>query len=111
MTGVLLASKYPDRYRESPLFRENEPIRRDDPPRLAVKKLAKAAMATRPGMAALFGAIAVLERAAPRSWLLQRVYKVLTGVYTFAGVREGLARYPLPESSGAAPVASAAAER
>ena len=108
---MLLASKYPDIYRDSPLFRKNEPVRRDDPPAVAAKKLAKRVLATRPGTAALFGAIFVLESVAPSSWLLQRTYRVLTGVYTFAGIRQGVASYPLPPPSVTAPAVGVAAER
>jgi GT2 family glycosyltransferase len=108
-TAVLLASKYPQRYRGRPLFTENAPVRREDAARLKAKKLAKATLATGVGMGSLFAAIAVLERATPHSRALQRAYRVVTGVYTFAGVREGLSRYQPWDASEPAPVVSATA--
>lgn len=94
MTSVLLASKYPERYRDRDLFRENEPIRRADRPLVVGKKLAKWLLSKRLGMAGLFALVAVLERFAPNGRALQRLYTVVTGAYIFAGIREGLARWP-----------------
>ena len=95
MTAVLLARKYPERYRDVPLLRENETIDSRDSFRIVAKKLAKSALSTRPGMASLFAITSVLERLAPNARVLQRIYWVITGVYIFRGVREGEARYSL----------------
>lgn len=93
MTAVLLASKYPERYRDRALFRENEPVRVADRPVIVGKKLVKTLLSSRTGMAGLFVLVAVLERVAPNGRALRRLYTVVTGVYIFTGVRDGLARY------------------
>jgi GT2 family glycosyltransferase len=94
MTSVLLASKYPERYRDRTLFRENEPIRGADRPLVAAKKLVKWLLSKPLGTAGLFALVAVLERFAPNGRALQRLYTVVTGVYIFTGIRQGLARWP-----------------
>jgi glycosyltransferase involved in cell wall biosynthesis len=90
--AVLFACKYPQ-YRNRSVYRENEPIRRSDPPRLLIKKLAKRAVATRPGRSLLMTLIGALERTAPNGAVLQRLYNIATGVAIFRGIREGLAAY------------------
>ncbi len=94
MTAALLASKYPERYRHMNLFRENEPIRRSDRPVVAAKKLAKWLLSKPLGMAGLFALVSVFEQFAPSGRALQRLYTVVSGAYIFAGIRDGLARWP-----------------
>jgi GT2 family glycosyltransferase len=90
ITHVHLASRHPEVRRASEMLRENGPIQRGDPvPRMA-KKLAKRALATRPGLAATGGLARVLELLAPNSRALWRTYWAIMGVYIFSGIREGL---------------------
>lgn len=93
ITAALLAVKHPDEYAGRPLLVENRAIRPSDPPRLMLKKLAKAILATRAGSSMLHRLIATSERVAPRSKLLTRMYWVMCGLYIYRGIREGLDRY------------------
>jgi GT2 family glycosyltransferase len=95
MTAVLLASKYPERYRDRALFRENDRISPRDPATVIAKKLAKGVLSTSPGRAALFALVGALERVAPDAAMLRRLFTMITGVYIYIGVREGLTSYAL----------------
>jgi glycosyltransferase involved in cell wall biosynthesis len=95
VTAVLLASKYPERYREQALYRENAPLNSRDSVRLIGKKLLKHVLSTGAGMSVLFALVATLERFTPEARILQRLYTVITGLYIFRGVREGMKHYPI----------------
>ncbi len=72
-------------------MRTNGPLRPGrDGAGLTLRKLAKSALATPPGRAALFGVAAALERVAPHTASLERAYRLLLGIHVFRGFRKGL---------------------
>ena len=93
-SAVLLFHKYPDLPPHIPMFRDKTPISlRNDPPRLILRKAARAVTAWRPvlwGMERLAG---LLERAAPRPALLRPLYRWIISSYIYRGYREGLRKY------------------
>jgi glycosyltransferase involved in cell wall biosynthesis len=69
----------------------NGPIRwRHEPLRRSARKMLKGVMAVPAVVEVLFGAAAVLERSAPDSRVLERVYRLLLGAHVFRGYRRGL---------------------
>jgi hypothetical protein len=56
------------------------------------RKLLKSALASRPSRATLAASIAALERVAPDSGALDRLYRLLMGSHLLRGYRRGLAR-------------------
>jgi GT2 family glycosyltransferase len=90
LSAFCLAAKHPDTHAGRPLITENLPIRASDPPRVVLKKLAKRALSLPPFEAALFRLAALMERLAPNSRALRRLYWSLFGVAIFKGVREGV---------------------
>jgi GT2 family glycosyltransferase len=95
LTAVLMAAKHPDEYADRALITENSPLARSDPPRIALKKVAKRALSVRPVMAILHAAIDLLERIRPTSPLLGRAYWGICGLYIYRGVRLGLETTPV----------------
>jgi GT2 family glycosyltransferase len=89
VTTVVLAGKHPETAGSRAVVAENAPGPWPRRPRAAAKRLAKALLATRAGTEIALGAIAVLGRLAPNGRLLGRLYWMMTGVYIYAGVREG----------------------
>jgi GT2 family glycosyltransferase len=89
LTAVYLADKRPEEYAK-PLITENAPLARTDPPRAVMKKLTKAALASRPILEVGHRAIALLERVPPARRLMPRVYWAMCGLYIFRGVRRGI---------------------
>jgi glycosyltransferase involved in cell wall biosynthesis len=81
---------WPD-FEESPLASVNGALSWNrDPWALSARKIAKSLFFLAPFRRALFGFVAVLERAAPRTRLLPRLYDALIGIYTQRGWREGM---------------------
>ena len=73
--------------------RVNGPIRLgSEPVERTLRKLGKTVTALRPALEVLFTLAAILERGAPDSRLLGRVYRLLLGAHIFRGYRRGLAR-------------------
>jgi glycosyltransferase involved in cell wall biosynthesis len=73
--------------------RINGPVRwRDEPLWLTLRKLAKRIAGQPPIPGVAFGVVSLLERLAPDSWLLDRLYRVVLGIHIFRGYRRGLAR-------------------
>jgi len=73
--------------------RVNGPIRwRHEPLRWSARKMLKGVIAVPAAVEVLFCAAAVLERSAPDSRVLQRVYRLLLGAHVFRGYRRGLGR-------------------
>jgi GT2 family glycosyltransferase len=83
----------------------NGPLRWGDPPGLAARKLLKAALGGPGGVAAVLRFTHWLERAAPTSPLLPRLYDLLVGIHLQRGWRAGLRKWPsvepLPPPPGA----------
>jgi GT2 family glycosyltransferase len=102
MTAVLMAAKHPAEYGRRPLITENSPLARDDPPRVALKKIAKRVLSVRPILAAVHAALDLLERVRPNSSLLRRGYWGMCGLYIYRGVRRGLDTTPVPRTDGRA---------
>ena len=82
-----LVRKYPAQFEDVPYARENRPIAADDPPRLVVKKLLKAALASRPLLEVLHAMAHVGEAARAPEELLRRLYAGLLGLHLFRGFR------------------------
>lgn len=91
ITTAMLAGKHPGQVGTRPVVTENAPGAWPKQPRAALKRLMKSLLATRPGTGLALAAISVLERVMPRSRLLGRLYWAMTGVYIYAGMREGFA--------------------
>jgi glycosyltransferase involved in cell wall biosynthesis len=73
--------------------RVNGPVRwRREPLGWSVRKILKGVIAVPAVVEVLFGAASILERSAPDSRVLQRVYRLLLGAHVFRGYRRGLAR-------------------
>jgi GT2 family glycosyltransferase len=89
LSAVSLAAKNPQTHAGRPLITENRPVRRTDPTRVVMKKLAKTVLGLGPLEAVHFRVAAVVESLAPDSQLLRRLYWSLFGVAIFKGVRQG----------------------
>lgn len=59
----------------------------------SLRKMCKYALALKPAREILFGAAFLLERLAPDSWALDRVYRLLLGIHILRGYRRGLRRH------------------
>jgi hypothetical protein len=87
-TMPILANKYPAEFAETPYVRENTPIGLHDPPRLAAKKLAKAAFARPPALRLLHRITDLLEAMHAPEPMLRRVYTSLLGLHLYRGFRQ-----------------------
>ena len=87
---VYLARKHPD-FPAPPSLDLNGPLRRTDPPRLAARKLLRSAM-TRPGAFSFaHRVVRGVEFVRPGGgWPLEYLYRAMTGLYVFRGIRRGL---------------------
>lgn len=86
-TMPFLARKYPGEFGEVPYVRENRPISHGDPPRLVIKKLLKAVLASGPVLEALHRLTDLLEKAHLPARPLRRIYTTLLGLHLFRGFR------------------------
>ncbi len=86
-TMPFIARKFPQEYGNTPYVVENRPIRREDPPRVILKKALKAALATAPALACLHRATAVAERRGAPEQALRRLYTLLLGLHLYRGFR------------------------
>lgn len=86
-TMPFLARKYPEQFGHAPYVRENRPISRADPPRLALKKAAKAMLATPTMLECLHRLTSLLERSSFPEAQLRRLYPVLLGLHLYRGFR------------------------
>ena len=104
LTSTYLVARHPEAFADRALLLENAPATRFDPARLRAKKWLKRLYSTRlvMGLAVLISR--ALERLAPESRLLARIYTMTIGAHIFMGIREGLAR--LPEARVAAVAAA-----
>lgn len=91
---VAFCKRYPDLHDNIERHRVNgfvnllrEPLSR------SVRKLVKQWVLVRPIQAGLFSLATMLERTAPGSYALDRVYRVLLGSHILRGYRRGLMRY------------------
>jgi GT2 family glycosyltransferase len=95
-----LCAKYPDVHGGAPIARLSGYLARRDGARLAARKVAKEALATAPAMRMIDRAIATGERLRlPDAWLF-RGYRLVIGLHTFRGFREGLADDRRPATGG-----------
>ena len=87
---VCLARKHPD-FPQPSTIELNGPLRRNDSPRLALRKLVRATL-TRPiPLALAHRVVRGVELVRPNGgWPLEYLYRALTGLYVFRGVRRGL---------------------
>jgi hypothetical protein len=87
---VRLCEKYPRIHGSAPIVRVNGYLAPTDGPGLAVRKLAKSVLATELSMRAIERVLAKIENVGlPDPWLY-RGYRLLIGLHTFRGFREGL---------------------
>jgi GT2 family glycosyltransferase len=93
VTSVLLARKHPQDCADRPLFRENGPVSAGDPAALRLRKVVKRLLSVPPVLAAVVGSLTLLERLGAPARLLRRGYWMACGLYIFAGIREGVARF------------------
>lgn len=97
ITSVLLARKHPEPYADRPLIRENGPIDVVDPPALQLRKGLKRVLSSPPLLATIVASMRLFERLGASAQLLRRGYWMVCGLYIFAGIREGIARFgPVP---------------
>lgn len=91
MVGFCL--RYPEWVDNRERDRVNGPTRwGKEPLSASAKKVLKGLLATAPARTALFALAKALEREAPESAALQRLYRALLGLHTFRGHRRGLRR-------------------
>ena len=90
LSALCLAAKHPRTHGGRPLITENLCVRAGDPARVVVKKVLKRVLGIRPFEDAHFLLAALVERVAPDSRALRRVYWSLFGVAIFKGVQEGV---------------------
>jgi GT2 family glycosyltransferase len=86
VTAVYLAALHPEAYATSRLLLENAPTTKYDPLRLRVKKPLKRVCSTVAGVWLLRSVIHQMERLAPRSRLLPRLYSTIIGLFIFRGI-------------------------
>jgi glycosyltransferase involved in cell wall biosynthesis len=85
-TFVVLVRRFPSEA-ERPLYVENGPISRRDPPGMALKKGAKWILSRRPLLSAFHRLIAALERRQLAEPRLRTLYAAVIGLHIFRGVR------------------------
>jgi GT2 family glycosyltransferase len=93
VTCVLLARKHPEPYADRPLIRENGPIDATDRPALRLRKSVKRVLSSPPILAMIVLCMRLFERLGASGKLLRRGYWMVCGLYIFAGIREGVARF------------------
>lgn len=64
-----------------------------EPLSLSLRKMVKLTMGLPPLAWLLFACVALVERVAPRSVILDRLYRLLLGIFIFRGYRGGLKKY------------------
>jgi GT2 family glycosyltransferase len=94
VTAVYLAALHPAEHGSTRLLLENAPITPYDPPRLMIKKTLKQVFARFGGVRFLGAVISELERRAPQSRALPKLYSSTIGIFIFRGIREGLQQMP-----------------
>jgi GT2 family glycosyltransferase len=94
VSDVRLWRRHGDVAPRAALIAAAAPLSSADGPGRALRKLVRAALATRPGRAALLLLAAASERLLPDRALTHRLYEAAVSVAIFRGVREGLVRYP-----------------
>jgi GT2 family glycosyltransferase len=90
LSALCLAAKHPQTHAGRPLITENLPIRARDPWTVTGKKAMKRVLGYPPFEDAHFLLAALVERLAPDSRVLRRLYWSLFGVAIFKGVQEGV---------------------
>jgi len=82
--------RYPDWPDNVERDRVNGPVSLSAPISETVRKIVKVTLTLRPISSCLFSVASLLERAAPNSRSLDRVYRLLLGIHIFRGYRKGL---------------------
>jgi len=103
------SARHPDWADSAARERVNGPVRwgREPLSRSAQKSL-KSALAFPPALAGLFGVVDFLERRAPTSPVLERLYRLLLGIHIQRGYRTGLKKLGIVAAGGAGPMRQAA---
>ncbi len=92
-TATLLWSKRPREFGGHALIRENDALRFRERPPVTFKKALKSILSTALGLSALQLTTDVVETVWPSRLVLRRLYRILTAVYLFIGVRQGLKQH------------------
>jgi hypothetical protein len=102
--------RHPDRPENRVREQLWDPIRWGaEAPGASLRKLIKAALGTAPALAVLFRGVDILERRAPDSLLLDRLYRLLLGIHLRKGYLRGLRQYgPEAHERDQAPIVMAA---
>lgn len=87
---ISFCRRYPDWPDNVERERVNGPVRPSAPIFETVRKIVKVMLTLRPISSCLFSMASLLERAAPNSRSLDRVYRLLLGIHIFRGYRRGL---------------------
>jgi GT2 family glycosyltransferase len=95
---VLLLAKSPGLHGGAAIAKANARIKKGDSPREAMRKFAKAMLATPPLERTLRLLIGLAERLGPPESLLRRGYRLAIGTAIFRGWREGMRRWGDPAS-------------
>jgi hypothetical protein len=77
---------------------------REEPVARTARKLVKSELASHAVLEVLFAVASILERGAPGSRLLHRVYSLLLGAHIFRGYRKGLERFAAFDTVKPSPV-------
>jgi GT2 family glycosyltransferase len=74
-----------------PMLTMNGPVRRNDSPRLVLRKLSRALLSRRLPLALAHRMVKVVELVRPTGgWPLESLYRAIGGLYVFRGTRRGL---------------------
>lgn len=94
VTAVYLAAIHPQEHAGTRLLLENAPVTQYDAPKLRIRKRLKQLLSHVRGERLLGVVIRGLERIAPQTHLLPKLYSATIGIFIFRGIREGLERLP-----------------
>jgi GT2 family glycosyltransferase len=86
---VCLTRKHPE-FPVPPALRLNGPVKRSDSVRIVVRKLSRAALSQAPSLWIAHRIVAGMEKLRPEGgWPLFFLYRAVTGLYVFRGIRRG----------------------
>jgi glycosyltransferase involved in cell wall biosynthesis len=104
--------RYPDWPDNIERARINGPLHLGrEPFSLSLRKVCKLALSLWPMPALLFACVSLVESRLPQSGMLDRLYRLLLGIFVFRGYRNGLNAYGREAESGRNPDAQFSAER
>jgi len=91
---IPFCKRYPERSDNITRDRTNGPVRLGkEPVGESLRKIMKTVLGARPIREIIFSVALLLERVAPDSLLLDRIYRLLLGIYILRGYRQGLRQF------------------